>query len=311
MSIGQRQIWYSLVQADGAPFNNSTADIVSVPHDALIVHLRDAVKAKNANDLATVDARNLKVFKNKVDLSGEPIDEEMLVSALDVNDRGCEVGKKKKDALLVLVPESHISSRSSSETSITTTQPQPVLKAHRQKRYKKMSVEASCRKYLDAIATRLSSFYVFDYRHKDGPTIGDILMAKDGKQGTWKEGDGDQIFWDFRIATRTYEQVDADGFTSVIRRGQPLKKEKLPDLYTTDEWASISQFNKKTTERVHDGQLPQLQNGKPYIIIPPSEFTPEMIAFLKNIGVKATLFSSPDDLVVKDEDALSVGLSVA
>jgi hypothetical protein len=35
-----------------------------------------------------------------------------------------------------------------------------------------------------------------------------------------------------------------------------------------------------------------------------------MVAFLKNIGVKATLLSSPDDLVVKDEDALSVGSSV-
>jgi hypothetical protein len=29
-----------------------------------------------------------------------------------------------------------------------------------------------------------------------------------------------------------------------------------------------------------------------------------MISFLKNIGVKATLFSSPDDLEVKDEDSL-------
>jgi hypothetical protein len=45
--------------------------------------------------------------------------------------------------------------------------------------------------------------------------------------------------------------------------------------------------------------LPSLSNGKPYIIIPHSEFTEEMISFLKTIGVKATLFSSPDDLVVK------------
>jgi hypothetical protein len=30
-----------------------------------------------------------------------------------------------------------------------------------------------------------------------------------------------------------------------------------------------------------------------------------MVSFLKNVGVKATLFSSPDDLEVKDEDLLS------
>ena len=94
-------------------------------------------------------------------------------------------------------------------------------------------------------------------------------------------------------------------------RGQPLKTETLPGFYSPDEWDWISKFNKTTTKRVHNARLPQLPNGKPYIIIPHSEFTPEMVAFLKNIGVKATLFSSPDDLVVKDEDALSVGSSVA
>lgn len=116
--------------------------------------------------------------------------------------------------------------------------------------------------------------------------------------------------WDIRRAIKTHRQTDQDGFTVEIRRGQPLTNVKLPDIYTPDEWNRISRFNKKTTERVHHGQIPQLQNGKPYIIVPHSEFTPEMVAFLKNIGVKASLFSSPDDLVVKDEDAMSEGSSV-
>lgn len=34
-------------------------------------------------------------------------------------------------------------------------------------------------------------------------------------------------------------------------------------------------------------------------------------SFLKTIGVKATLFTSPDDLEVKDEDLLSQGSSLA
>ncbi|KAI8896417.1 hypothetical protein BC833DRAFT_597501 [Globomyces pollinis-pini] len=161
---------------------------------------------------------------------------------------------------------------------------------------RKMSVEASCQKYLDAIAKRLTEFYEFDYRFKGGATIGDILEAKDGVEGE---------DWKFRRAVKTHYQTDDDGFTVEIRKGQPLTNNHLPDLYTPDEWDKISKFNKKTTKRVHDGQLPHLSNGKPYIIIPHSEFTVEMISFLKNIDVKATLFSSPDDLEVKDEDFLS------
>ena len=162
---------------------------------------------------------------------------------------------------------------------------------------RKMSVEASCRKYLDAIAKRLAEFYEFNYRFKSGATIGDVLEAKDGIEGE---------DWDFRKAKKNHYQTDDDGFTTVeIRKGQPLKSIKLPDLYTPDEWDKISKFNKNTTQRVHDGQLPHLSNGKPYILIPRDEFTDEMILFLKSIGVKANLFSSLDDLEVKKEDSLS------
>jgi hypothetical protein len=171
-----------------------------------------------------------------------------------------------------------------------------VTKSSRLVTTRKMSVEASCRKYLDAIAMKLSSFYEFDYRYKEGPTIGDVLQAKNGLEG--KD-------WKFRRAINTHYQTDDEGFTVEIRKGQPLRSNKLPDLYTPDEWDKISKFNKNTTKRVHNGNLPQLSNGKPYIIIPHSEFTEEMISFLKNIGVKASLFSSPDDLEVKDEDLLS------
>ena len=78
-----------------------------------------------------------------------------------------------------------------------------------------------------------------------------------------------------------------------------------------DEWDKISKLNKKTTMRFHDGQLPRLSNGKPYIVIPHYEFTPEMISFLKTIGVKASRLTRPDDLEVNDEDVLSEGSSLA
>jgi hypothetical protein len=184
---------------------------------------------------------------------------------------------------------------------ITATDTSPRLKAYRQQRYKTMSVEASCRKYLDAIALKLAGYYEFHFSFRSGPTIGDVLAARKGKEGE---------DWAFRRAIKNDQQIDEDGFTIEIKKGQPLTTVKLPDIYTVGEWGKISHFNHKTSTRVHSGTMPSLSNGKPYIVIPHSEFTEEMISFLKTIGVKATLFSSPDDLVVKDEDALSEGSSL-
>jgi hypothetical protein len=203
-----------------------------------------------------------------------------------------------------LQPDDSIPAQNTANTPllITVADTSPRLKSFRQQRYKTMSVEASCRKYLDAIALKLAGYYEFDYKYKGGPTIGDVLIAKNGVQGE---------DWDIRKAKKTHQQTDEDGFTTVeIRKGQPLSNVCLPDIYTTEEWVKISTFNKNTTKLVHSGNLPSLSNGKPYIVIPHSEFTEEMISFLKTIGVKATLFSSLDDLVVKDEDALSEGSSI-
>ena len=173
------------------------------------------------------------------------------------------------------------------------------LRSFRQKRYKTMSVEASCRKYLDAIALKLSTFYNFPFS-TIGPTIGNVLTAKDGE-----EGDD----WSFRRADKNAFFTGDDGYSYEIRKGQAMTDIKLPDIYTPDEWSRISTFNKKTNKLIHSGSLPTSSNGKSYIVIPHPECTQEMVAFLKNIGVKATLFASPDDLEVKDEDVLSEGSS--
>ena len=95
MASNVLRIWYLLVDASGNAFKNTTADKVSVPSDADIGR---SVKTKNTKDLASIDSCHLRVFKNKDALSGEPLDEETPVSGL------VEAGKRKKDALLVLVP---------------------------------------------------------------------------------------------------------------------------------------------------------------------------------------------------------------
>ncbi|KAI3631272.1 hypothetical protein MIR68_010762 [Amoeboaphelidium protococcarum] len=131
MSSDGLRIWYSLVQADGTPFSNSTADKVYVKSTDDIADLRKAIKAENENKLAKVDSSDLKVFKNQAELSGEPLDEEILITDLE------EAGKKKMSALLVLIPESHVSSRLSPDTSLAST-------AKRQR--------------LDELSSRLKSF---------------------------------------------------------------------------------------------------------------------------------------------------------
>jgi hypothetical protein len=164
---------------------------------------------------------------------------------------------------------------------------------------RKMSVEASCRKYLDALAFKLSTYYVFKRKSKAGATFGDVLEAiKIGKKDKKPR-------WSYILETDSYEQEDENGDMVQINAGDPLLPIPLPSLFTTDEWDKLRALNKSTTTRIHSATLPTTSNGKAYVIIPHSEFNEEMVSFLKNVGVKATLFSSPDDLEVKDEDFLS------
>ena len=81
---------------------------MQIPSTAIIDDLCKAVKAKNnlPGYLKDIPSAALKVFKHKDELGGEPLDEETSVSGLG------EAGKRKKDALLVLVPGSCTSSHS-------------------------------------------------------------------------------------------------------------------------------------------------------------------------------------------------------
>ena len=133
------------------------------------------------------------------------------------------------DGGTALQPDDDIPSQNTAKNPlfITATDTSPHLKAYRQQRYKTMSVEASCRKYLDAIALKLAGYYEFNYRYKGGPTIGDVLAAKDGVEGE---------DWKFRRTIKTHHQTDDNGYTIEIKRGQPLTNVKLPDIYTGEEW---------------------------------------------------------------------------
>ena len=152
---------------------------------------------------------------------------------------------------------------------------------------------------MDALAFKLSTYYVFKEKSKLGATFGDVLEAiKVGKKDKKPR-------WSHILETDSYEQEDENGDIIQINAGDPKFSTPLPSLFTDDEWEKLKKLNNSTNSHIYSAILPSTSNGKAYVILPHSEFTTEMISFLKNVGVKASLFSSPDDLEVKDEDLLS------
>ena len=127
--------------------------------------------------------------------------------------------------------------------------------------------------------------------------MGDVLKAREGAEEERRS---------FRLSTLSRTVVDDDGCKSFIVKGAPFISTPLPNIFNGAEWETIRDFNKNTTERIRDARVPQDYRRHPYIVIPHAKSTTDQIAFLKNIGYKAKLFSSPDVLRVMDEDVESM-----
>ena len=108
-----------------------------------------------------------------------------------------------------------------------------------------MSVEASGRKYLDALAQKAALLYDFDLRYKR-PTMGDVFAALDNNDFGFQE-----------------------------RKGRRMTQIPLPSLFSDAEWAELRQMNRDTTDRIHDGSLPTTSTGKKFIVLPHSQFSDE------------------------------------
>jgi hypothetical protein len=101
-------IWFILVDSNtGQSYKGTSASSVSLPSGSVVDQFRDAVKVKHSNKLATIDAADLLVYKNKASFDkrndvlngdseeGKPLEEDSFVDGL---------GKSKKEALVVVVP---------------------------------------------------------------------------------------------------------------------------------------------------------------------------------------------------------------
>jgi hypothetical protein len=159
--------------------------------------------------------------------------------------------------------------------------------------YKGLGVEASCRKYFDALARKLALFYRFKWAQGYYPTFGDVLFA-------YQKND-----WNFQMQYQTEEErTDESGFTQVAAP-VPILSVRLPDLFDADEWVKLKEWNQKTNSRIHDADIPKTSTGKYFVIIPHADYNQGTIEFFKTIGVKGQLYDNGSKLEVKDEDDLS------
>ena len=99
-------VWFLLLDSEtGEPYKNTTTDYVSHPPGAVVAEFRDAVRSKNPNKLASVDASDLLVYKNKAafynrSAAVEERKEEPLKSSRILDG----LGETEEDALVVAVP---------------------------------------------------------------------------------------------------------------------------------------------------------------------------------------------------------------
>ena len=172
--------------------------------------------------------------------------------------------------------------------------PDPIGSARKQLDYKGLGVEASCRKYMDALANKLATFYIFDWAQKNYATVGDVLFAYQRNE------------WSFVFELKTEKQrTDESGFTQVAAR-VPKLSVPLPDLFDADEWQKLSEWNRKTNKRIHDANLPSTKTGTYFVIVSHADYNRETIEFFKTIGVKGQLYEDESMLEVKDESNLSI-----
>ena len=166
--------------------------------------------------------------------------------------------------------------------------PAPLGSSKKQLTYKGMSTEASCRKYLDALAIEIYFDYDFPKTYKK-PTMGDVLAARDGQFGKPKEEAKGVAWWDYKK-----------------ENGIQLTNTPLPSLLSVQQWDLLKSLNRDTTKRIHDAQLPRTSSQKPFIVLPHTKFTKiEYVDALKSIAAIIGVVPTEDDLIVKDESDLS------
>ncbi|KAK1939897.1 hypothetical protein P3T76_008220 [Phytophthora citrophthora] len=123
---------------------------------------------------------------------------------------------------------------------------QPAASIRKQKRYAKVILDVTCRKYLDALVQNISSFYDFDWTFGTHPTIDDIFYAV---EKGWMKG------WEFHL-----------------NRGSPLTGIELPKYFTEHQWDELKELSRLAyghvdTSMHHGKKVFATSTGKVYLIL--------------------------------------------
>jgi hypothetical protein len=158
----------------------------------------------------------------------------------------------------------------------------------KQQVYEGMSVEASGRKFLDSLATKIATLYTFDW--------GTILQS--GMCFTLRKIILGNIFTGCEQELKEKWRIHL-----VFLRLSPLGmvkkcKVSLPDLFTTEEWERLKHYNRK----IHDANLPRTKCGKAYLVLPHEAISQETAMSFKTIAVKGHLLKSNESLEIKYQD---------
>ncbi|OWZ02620.1 Crinkler (CRN) [Phytophthora megakarya] len=227
---------------------------VEIDNGGSVYALKAAIKKMNSDDLAlkNIAAKDLHLFlATSADLPGEQdgswltekaattvkIDESNTTPVL-IDEHGNRQGFLKMEATLLRKDTKYLGVNfqpGGDEVHVLVVLPcqRQVGSRTKQMRYKKLSTEVSCVKFLDALARKLSELY--DFAIKDEfTTISDVFRGIDN--GTW-----------------TFRSANGKQFTTV----------ELPEFFDKSKWESLRGFNERTMSCIHDGVLRRDSKGRP------------------------------------------------
>ena len=105
---------------------------------------------------------------------------------------------------------------------------------------------------------KISTLYTFNWMFRSGPTIGDVLAAKDGIEGK---------AWTFKTTNRNTKHKLEDGSIFITKSSVKLIEEPLPKMFSDNEWITLGSFNKAVSNEIHDRKIPKLVNGNFFIML--------------------------------------------
>jgi hypothetical protein len=144
-----------------------------------------------------------------------------------------------------------------------------------------MIIEASCSKFLDALAQSISELYDFNFAIRNCPTMDDVFHAVESNE--WIH---------LRLRIPKFPKVRQNNWVNVSDK-------PLPALFSAEEWNMLKELNVETNRDIHQGVAPAILLGKFSIFIPCVVFNQKTIDLCKKAALELRVVGEKEDLEVK------------